>query len=75
MPLRAASGMMAWFSRPSAGLPGQGPGQRGARPRPMAFHSILPVHGGILLRLLTKPLCDGAFLGLWMQAALRVFLR
>ena len=24
---------------------------------------------------LSKPLCDGAFLGLWMQAALRVFLR
>jgi len=57
------------------GLPGQDSGQRGARPWPMAFHCVLLVHGRILLQLLSKPLCDGAFLGMWMEAALRVFFR
>jgi hypothetical protein len=36
---------------------------------------LLPVCYGMLLWLLSKPECDGALLGLWMEVALFVVLR
>jgi hypothetical protein len=36
---------------------------------------LLPVRYGMLLRLLSKPVCVGALLGLWMEVALFVVLR
>jgi hypothetical protein len=41
----------------------------------MLLSGFLPVHGGKLLLLPSKLMCDGVFLGLQMEATLLVLLR